>query len=116
MRVLVTGGRDYRDWSAFMRTMDALQAERPITLLMHGDHHSGADPMTMRYALVRGIPCAGMKPHWQTMGKPAGPRRNGWMVDLLFPDMAVAFPGGSGTADCVRRARAAGIEVREVQP
>lgn len=27
------------------------------------------------------------------------------------PDLVVAFPGGSGTADCVRRAKAAGVEV-----
>jgi ABC-type branched-subunit amino acid transport system substrate-binding protein len=31
------------------------------------------------------------------------------------PDAVVAFPGGRGTADMVRQARAAGIEVREVQ-
>jgi predicted Rossmann-fold nucleotide-binding protein len=30
------------------------------------------------------------------------------------PDLVVAFPGGSGTADMVSRARGAGIEVIEV--
>lgn len=31
------------------------------------------------------------------------------------PDLVIAFPGGRGTADMVRRARAAGIEVREIK-
>jgi hypothetical protein len=30
------------------------------------------------------------------------------------PDLVVAFPGGRGTADMVRRAKAAGCEVLEV--
>lgn len=30
------------------------------------------------------------------------------------PSLVVAFPGGEGTADMVRKARAAGVEVVEV--
>ncbi len=30
------------------------------------------------------------------------------------PDLVIAFPGGKGTADMVRKARAAGVEVIEV--
>ena len=29
-------------------------------------------------------------------------------------DLVIAFPGGTGTADMVRRARKAGVEVREI--
>ncbi len=32
----------------------------------------------------------------------------------LGADLVLAFPGGRGTADCVRRARGPGIEVLEV--
>ena len=51
-------------------------------------------------------------------GKPynilAGHFRNQRMIDEGKPDLVIAFPGGTGTADMVDRARKAGIEVREV--
>jgi predicted Rossmann-fold nucleotide-binding protein len=40
--------------------------------------------------------------------------RNQRMIDEGKPDLVVAFPGGSGTADMVRRAKRASIEVMEV--
>lgn len=36
------------------------------------------------------------------------------MIDEGKPDMVVAFPGGAGTADMVRRAKAADIPVVEI--
>jgi hypothetical protein len=33
------------------------------------------------------------------------------MLAAEHPDMVLAFPGGRGTADCVRRARARGLLV-----
>ena len=43
----------------------------------------------------------------------AGPVRNARML-VEKPDLVIAFPGGPGTADMVRRARAAGVEVVEI--
>lgn len=40
--------------------------------------------------------------------------RNQRMLDIGEPDVVVAFPGGSGTADMVDRARRAGVEVIEI--
>jgi hypothetical protein len=37
--------------------------------------------------------------------------RNQAMLDYGKPDLVVAFPGGKGTADMVRRARVAGVKV-----
>ena len=48
-----------------------------------------------------------------TPGRSAGPIRNQAMLDEGRPDLVVAFPGHHGTADIVRRARAAGIKVRQ---
>lgn len=45
----------------------------------------------------------------------AGPARNARMLAEGEPDLVVAFPGGDGTADMVNKARAAGVEVREVK-
>jgi len=44
----------------------------------------------------------------------AGFVRNQKMIDEGRPDLVVAFPGGRGTADMIRRARDAGIEVLEI--
>jgi hypothetical protein len=40
--------------------------------------------------------------------------RNQQMLDEGRPTLVVAFPGGRGTADMMRRARVAGIEVIEI--
>src|SRR5690606_30354012 len=50
---------------------------------------------------------------WRRHGRAAGPIRNQEMADA-GADLCIAFPGGRGTADMVRRARAAGIPVRSV--
>ena len=47
---------------------------------------------------------------WKVRGRAAGHIRNQQMLDEGRPHLVVAFPGGRGTADMVRRARAAGIE------
>jgi hypothetical protein len=38
------------------------------------------------------------------------------MLEEGKPDLVVAFPGGTGTANMVKQARAAGVEVLEVSP
>ena len=48
---------------------------------------------------------------WDVYGRRAGPIRNQEMIDEGKPDGVVAFPGGKGTADMVRRAEAAGLKV-----
>jgi hypothetical protein len=44
----------------------------------------------------------------------AGPLRNYQMLEEGKPDLVVAFPGGGGTKDMVRRAVKAGVSVHEV--
>jgi hypothetical protein len=38
------------------------------------------------------------------------------MLDEGKPDLVIAFPGGRGTADMVKKARRAGVEVVEIAP
>jgi len=52
---------------------------------------------------------------WERYGKAAGFIRNQQMLDDGHPDCVIAFPGGRGTADMVRKARKAGVEVIEVK-
>lgn len=53
--------------------------------------------------------------NWKEHGRAAGPIRNQYMLDTHDIELVVAFPGGRGTADMVRRARKAGVPVWEVE-
>lgn len=114
--VLVTGGRDYDDWSTVDRT---LTGESP-DMVVHGCA-LGADGMAAQWAHRHVLPQVRFPARWQKHGKQAGPMRNAAMVafaaqlaDLSHEVRVVAFPGGRGTADCVSRAHAVGLDVREI--
>jgi hypothetical protein len=109
-RVLVCGGRDFSDWNFVWHTLDAL---RPITDLIAGgadgaDHHAKCWAWNNPSVAYHEFPV-----DWKAHGRSAGPRRNQRMLDEGRPDLIVAFEGGRGTADMVRRARSAGVTVWE---
>jgi hypothetical protein len=120
-RVLVCGGRDYADRARAFHELDAMHAEETIRLVIHGacaDHEGrlrGADRFAEEWAIAREVPYAGVPARWKLYGRGAGPRRNGEMLMLWSPDAVLALPGGSGTADMVRRAEQFGILVRRVE-
>jgi hypothetical protein len=110
MRVLVCGGRDYSD---AQKVYDVLCGICP-TSIIHGNA-AGADDLADSWAKANNVPVIPFPADWGTFGKQAGPIRNQQMLDKGAPELVVAFPGGRGTADMVRRAEAAGIEVRKVE-
>jgi hypothetical protein len=115
MRVLVCGGRDYQDQAKAWAVLDALKLEAPhdaLTLICGAAN--GADSLAADWAMHREVPFDWFPAEWRKYGKAAGPIRNQKMLDNGKPDLCIAFPGGRGTADMVRRAREAGIEVREI--
>lgn len=113
MKVLVCGGRDYRDTKQFCSVMDALHQESPISLIVHGDAN-GADTMAGCWAVKNGLQVSVYPANWNRYGRSAGPIRNRQMLDEEHPDLVVAFPGGKGTAHMVRIAKADGFKVIEV--
>lgn len=115
MIVAVTGGRGYADKAAVWRELDALAPH----LLLVGDCPTGADRYALEWAECLN-PDHGCLPQifcadWAKHGKAAGPIRNREML-AAKPDMLLAFPGGRGTADCVRQARQLGVAVVSVAP
>jgi hypothetical protein len=70
--------------------------------------------MAMNWANWQKIPQGKYPADWRRDGSSAGHIRNQQMLDSEPIDLVVAFPGGSGTADMVRRARAADIPVMEI--
>lgn len=125
MIVIVTGGRAYNG-TGLVEALDELRG--PDFHLFVGDAN-GADAIARNWFVRRTLEAIGplplrrtvFKAAWETHGKAAGPRRNEWMVSVAELKRAkghriicLAAPGGRGTADCVRRCREAGFEVREV--
>ena len=112
MKVIVCGGRNYSDRKRVFTTLDALHAETPITVLMHGDAR-GADALADDWAAGK-VKTATFTPAWEQHGRAAGPLRNQEMLDA-GPDLVVAFPGGHGTADMIQRAVKVGVPVKIVE-
>ena len=112
-RVLVCGGRGYSNTPRVYAVLDDLHAHLGIVCVIEGSA-TGADARAASWALKQGVPTETFPADWKTHGRAAGPIRNQRMLDEGRPDMVVAFPGGRGTADMVRRAKAAGVPVVQV--
>lgn len=112
--VLVCGGRDYRDMDRVYEVLDGLG---PVVQVVHGDcrggttDRRGADHWAEVWAADRGIPWAAYPARWEADGLAAGPRRNARMLREAKPDLVVAFPGGKGTRDMVKKASNAGLPI-----
>lgn len=114
MRVLVCGGRDYRNYETVYEWIrDQVDFGGCVTVI-HGGC-SGADNVADYVAGELGLDIEVYPADWKRHGKAAGPIRNQQMLDDGKPDIVLAFPGGRGTADMVRRAKAAGVRVVEVE-
>jgi hypothetical protein len=108
-RLIVCGGRDFHDYYRLANVMDRLRAIRPIAMVFHGNAR-GADALADRWCRERDVPVFPVPAEWSKHGKAAGPKRNQAMLGQGI-DLVVAFPGGRGTEDMVRRARKAGVMV-----
>lgn len=113
MRVLVCGGRDYADRDAVFAALDGYSAEGLVDIVMQGGA-AGADQWARQWCFQNHARCQTFLAEWHNHGPAAGPIRNTRMIAEGKPDLVLAFPGGRGTADLVRKAEAAGIPVRRV--
>jgi hypothetical protein len=113
-RVLVFGGRDYREMTTLNRVLDAEHKRRKITCIIEGEM-SGADRLSRKWAEESGIMVDPYPADWDNIDRPgavvkrnsrgklydaaAGPFRNERMLREGRPDLAFGFPGGKGTRD-----------------
>lgn len=96
------------------RVLQQIEADgSTITTIIHGAAR-GADTLGELWGLKHGKNLEPYPADWGRFGLSAGPRRNQEMLTKGKPDLVVAFPGGKGTADMVRRSRRAGVRVIEV--
>jgi len=106
--IVVTGGRDHDDEEFVHEALSSLPFE--ITRLVHGNAR-GVDTFAKTWAELMDIEATAYPADWDAHGPAAGPLRNEEMIekepDIMF---CIAFDGGTGTNDMVRRCRKAGIE------
>jgi predicted Rossmann-fold nucleotide-binding protein len=109
-RVIVCGGRKYADRARLFAEMDRLaEVHGPLIVIQGGA--TGADALAREWARQRRAEIVTMPAEWEKHGPSAGPIRNQRMVDFCHPDGVVAFPGGRGTRDMLRRAQRAGLPI-----
>lgn len=111
--VAITGGRDHRPTREEMDRFETLWNELGGTVLLHGACPSGVDRALLGWAMRHPDVLSNAYPaHWSLHGRAAGPIRNALMVREA--DALIAFPGGKGTANCVKQAQRKGIPVHFV--
>jgi len=108
MRVLVCGGRYYDGWSSVHKTLIQI---KPTVVIQGGA--PGADRLAAKWADINAVPLVTYPALWH-QGKKGGPMRNSFMLKDSRPDLVIAFPGGDGTDDMVRKAESAGVKILRV--
>jgi len=112
VRVIVCGGRDYKDQDHLEHVLDIIDDWFLGNINMATGSALGADELARYWYNKRQNSEPIMYPaDWDAHGKSAGPIRNQHMLDDFDPDLVVAFPGGKGTDDMVAKAKAAGVTV-----
>ena len=93
MKVIVAGGRDFKDYELLKCTLDNFQQEYAnITEVVSGGAR-GSDKLGEKYANENTIPIKRFVPDWEGLGKKAGFVRNRQMGDYAkeHNGMLVAF-------------------------
>lgn len=114
MRLIIAGGRHLDDVAMIRRALTRIHATCPVTVLIHGGN--GALGITaedwargMRLHVVR------YPANWRELGKRAEAVRNAFMLEDSRPDMLLALPGGTDTADLVAHAIRARVPVYDAE-
>lgn len=121
-KVLVCGGREFRERAQLYAAMDRMHVEfGGITMVIEGgcrryDEEGNevptADSLARDWATEKGIHVATVPALWERYGRSAGPIRNAAMLTLQ-PMAVVAFPGGAGTASMIRMASTGGVPIHQ---
>lgn len=112
---LICGGRDFADQEMFDNAMSDILTLRGCPSRIVEGGARGADKMAFAWATRMAIHVTEVRADWKAHGTAADPIRNQKMLDDHKPQVVIAFPGGRGTADMIRRGHATeGVDVIEV--
>jgi len=115
LRVLVCGGREFKNRSFLFAVLDKFHRNTPFDCVIHGAAR-GADRLAGEWAKQRSVQVVVFPADWKRHGNSAGPLRNLQMLKHGKPDCVIAFEGGAGTADMIAKAKRAGVPVQEPKP
>ena len=112
IRLLVCGSRDWTNKEVIREEIVKLN---PSVIIEGGAR--GADKIAREIAIELEIDVMEYPAEWDKYEEGAGPIRNQQMLDEAYPNLVLAFPlpDSRGTWDMIRRARAAGIEVKIIE-
>ena len=119
--VIICGGRDHPQFTQGQRDwLSTLHAASCFVEVVTGGA-TGADEEGRDWARTKGIDVVTFWANWTRDGRSAGPRRNARMLAYIIKQARVrvseacviAFPGGAGTNDMIRQARAKDVAVLE---
>lgn len=106
MKVIVCGGRNYSDSFTLDYVLKQVYSDYCFTTLVQGGA-KGADRLAKEWAVKNGIEVEEYLADWRRYSYGAGFERNQRMLEESGATLVVAFPGGNGTFDMMRRAKAA---------
>jgi hypothetical protein len=112
VRILVSGGRAYRDSAAVDRSLRKYinPGDRKSLVIEGGG--DGLDRLVRQWCWDNGVHHASVRALWDWYQNPAGPIRNGVMLTLQ-PEFFMPFPGNRGTRDMTEQAEAASVPFLE---
>lgn len=117
MKVLICGDRNWDNREKVRARLERLLDEVEGFITVIEGEARGADTIAKEEAEKLGIRVKPMPALWSIYGRGAGPIRNQAMLDQ-DPELVIAFHENllesRGTADMIRRARAAGVEVEVI--
>lgn len=114
MKILVCGGRNYKNKQRVFDKLDSVHKLTPISEIIQGGAW-GADALAVAWATDNEIKITTYPANWEKWGKVAGSIRNAEML-AKNPniEMVIAFPGGGGTENMINAARHADLCIIKV--
>lgn len=112
-RVLVSGGRQYKNRNLVYAALERIYNKTIGTMTVIEGGATGADSFAGEWAKSnahRGVIHICEEADWDKYGNSAGMKRNKAMADLI-PDLCLAFKGGKGTLNMIDICRMRNIKV-----
>lgn len=114
MRIIVAGGRDFKNYDILKDKCDNILHNLEFVEIVSGTAN-GADNLGEKYAEEKGYPIKSFPADWDTHGKSAGYIRNKEMAE--YADSLIAFWDGEsrGTRHMIALAKKEGLKIRIIK-
>lgn len=114
MRIIVTGGRDYRDRSTIYRVLAEYDCQDPKPVLVHGACRTGTDDIASALARDLGWRLHPYPPRYDLYEDHLAPLMRNRVMARAGADLCIAFPGGDGTHHMIDQALKCGIAIHYI--